>query len=139
FLPLYAERRVHDLRVLAADEDAHRLGDAQHPDAKLDGQVVFSSGWEYGYWLNDVVAARAAWNPSMELGDVLRAFEAPGLAPALDALIADQHALLIRGEVDGAAPPTLEKRTGIAYLEGWEALQDVSTLLRQSGVAKNVS
>jgi len=31
--------------------------------AKMDGQNVFDSGWEWGYWLQDVVAARAVWNP----------------------------------------------------------------------------
>ena len=29
----------------------------------VTGQVIFSSGWEWGYWLSDVVAAEAAWDP----------------------------------------------------------------------------
>lgn len=66
FLPLYAERRYHDLRLLAADEDEGRMGRGKHQGTSMDGQVIFSSGWEYGYWLNDVVAARAAWNPETE-------------------------------------------------------------------------
>lgn len=33
--------------------------------AKMDGQNVFDSGWEWGYWLQDVIAARAVWNPYM--------------------------------------------------------------------------
>ena len=32
-------------------------------DFKLHGQMNFDSGWEWGYWLSDVVTARAAWNP----------------------------------------------------------------------------
>jgi hypothetical protein len=65
WLPLYAERRLHDLRRLAADEDAGRLGDATHPGARLQGQVTFSSGWEWGNWLSDLVAARAAFDPEL--------------------------------------------------------------------------
>ena len=33
----------------------------------MDGQSVFSSGYEWGYWLNDVVAARAAWDVHLRL------------------------------------------------------------------------
>lgn len=29
----------------------------------MDGQMNFDSGWEWGYWLGDVVTARASWNP----------------------------------------------------------------------------
>ena len=36
-------------------------------EGRMDGQSVFSSGYEWGYWLNDVVAARAAWD--VHLGD----------------------------------------------------------------------
>jgi hypothetical protein len=60
FLPLYGERRVSDLRTLAEDERLKRAGSDGTP---MDGQLIFSSGWEWGYWLNDVVAARAAFNP----------------------------------------------------------------------------
>src|SRR5207248_791260 len=49
FLPAYAERRVADLRTLANDERA--------TGRRMDGQMIFSSGWEWGYWLNDVVTA----------------------------------------------------------------------------------
>ena len=33
----------------------------------IDGQVTFDSGWEWSYWLNDVLVANAAWNPHMEV------------------------------------------------------------------------
>lgn len=55
FLPLYGERRLHDLLLLAHDED--RLG------TQLAGVLNFDSGWEWGYWLNDVILAAAAWDP----------------------------------------------------------------------------
>ena len=53
FLPLYGERRLHDLRLIAAKEDSMGI--------HIDGQMNFDSGWEWGYWLNDVITARAAW------------------------------------------------------------------------------
>lgn len=30
----------------------------------------FDSGWEWSYWLNDVITARAAWNPHMDQSDI---------------------------------------------------------------------
>jgi hypothetical protein len=42
---------------------------AQEADGfKIDGQMNFDSGWEWGYWLNDVITARAAWVSSCCLG-----------------------------------------------------------------------
>ena len=35
----------------------------RNPQARMDGQFNFCSGWEWGYWFNDVITARAAWNP----------------------------------------------------------------------------
>ena len=57
FLPVYAQRRVRDLRLIAAKELS--LG------RRIAGQTTFSSGWEWTYWLNDLVAARAAWDPKL--------------------------------------------------------------------------
>ena len=151
FLPIYGERRLHDLRVLGADEAAGKLGDAEHPGAHFDGQMNFSSGWEWGYWLNDVMAARAVWDPHLELSDdealeealrpIVRPFgaAASAMGAALTQLISDQHALLILGAVNGVAPTELKKRNGMAYLEGWEALEDVSTQLRNTGLGGNIS
>lgn len=62
-LPLYAERRLHDLRLIARDELEGRLGRGPLAGSRMQGQIVFSSGWEWGYWLGDWVAARAAWDP----------------------------------------------------------------------------
>lgn len=58
FLPLYGQRRLHDLRRLARREADENF--------KIQGQMNFDSGWEWGYWLSDVVTARASWNPIME-------------------------------------------------------------------------
>ncbi len=132
FLPVYAQRRVRDLRLLAGDEDHGRMGRASHAGARMDGQVVFSSGWEWGYWLNDVVAARAAWNPHVEAADdnaALRAILHDVFAPygtlrdpLADAVVETAQLELeelIRG-------PT--RRNGQAYLQGFDTWDDVADL-----------
>ena len=86
---MYAFQRLRDLRGIARQEARYRkpvlhlawarsLTHAQSYTlflrcpliqialgAKMDGQNVFDSGWEWGYWLQDVIAARAVWNPYM--------------------------------------------------------------------------
>ena len=56
FLPLQGERRLHDLRSLAFEEVARKAP----LDRRVSGQLIFDSGWEWGSWLSDVIAARAA-------------------------------------------------------------------------------
>jgi hypothetical protein len=139
FLPLYAERRLHDLRLIAHDEDQGLVGRGAHAGSRIDGQMVFSSGWEWGYWLNDVVAARAAWNPYEKeptddaafaklLTDVLSP-----LGPKVAVAIADtcrvEHDLLVLGVVNGATPTSISQRSGIGYLEGFDTWDDVATSL----------
>lgn len=132
FLPVYAERRVHDLRLMASEGVA------------LDGQMLFSSGWEWGYWLNDVVAARAAWDPRDDalsdadaFADILREVfvgSTDALVNALVGVAAHQHALLILGQHGGAAPASVVRRNGQAYLQGFEAFDDVADLASDLGV-----
>ena len=55
FLPIYAQRRLHDLRRIAGREIREGF--------RIQGQMNFDSGWEWGYWVNDVVTARASWDP----------------------------------------------------------------------------
>ena len=141
FLPLYAERRVHDLRLIAGDEDAGLVGVGVHAGKRMDGQQTFSSGWEWSYWLNDVVTARAAWNPHREapsddaaMGAILdRALRVFGDARGAvrDLLLETARAereLLIEGRVNGVAPPSIARRNGQAYLQGSETWDDVSEL-----------
>src|SRR5262249_32748067 len=49
--PLYVRNRWLDLARLRSDV---RCG-------KLDTHLLFSSGWEWGYWLHDVTALRASY------------------------------------------------------------------------------
>ena len=48
YFPLYVRNRLLDLERLAADPAANGNSLAQH--------VIFSTGWEWGFWLNDYAA-----------------------------------------------------------------------------------
>ncbi len=143
FLPVYADRRLYDLRLLAEDERAGRMGRGPHAGGRMDGQMVFSSGWEWGYWLGEVVTARAAWDPlapTLSHEEALRAALAPVVRPfgpvadrvrdVLVELCRDQRELLIEGKVNGRRPADVTKRNGQAYLQGWETWDDVMELAR---------
>ncbi len=125
FLPLYADRRLADLSLLAQDEAGN--------GKKMDGQLVFSSGWEWGYWLNDVVAARAAWQPRPLQEMLSRALRVFGVATNdvvqwISDVVAVEQALLIEGRVNGKPPAEIAMRNGQAYLQGWETWDDVSKI-----------
>ncbi|MBN2527918.1 MAG: hypothetical protein JXR76_16130 [Deltaproteobacteria bacterium] len=138
FLPVYAERRMHDLRHL----EHRRL--ARADGVGIDGEVIFSSGWEWGFWLGDVVAARAAWNPMMEITDDDTAFVAQlenVLAPfdesawPMAALVAQlafaQRELLIWGNTKQAGESFDSALAGQAYLQGVEPLDEMAIYLQQ--------
>lgn len=133
FLPLYADRRLHDLRLINREE--------RRTNKKIRGQINFSSGWEFGYWLNDMITARAAWDPLMEMNDE-RAFDTmlklytsslgtlnDPIRKILTSLIRDQKDLLIDGKVNGVKPRINSERNGIAYLQGWDTWADIPVML----------
>ncbi|MDX1693917.1 MAG: hypothetical protein R3208_09135 [Ketobacteraceae bacterium] len=139
FLPVYMDRRLYDLRLIASDEEQGRMGRGEYAGSRIQGQVNFSSGWEWGYWMNDVVTARAAWNPLLHVPDQTAALALalqPVVAPLGDASreaaavlidwIDAQNRLFIHGEVGGIRPETPYLRTAQAYLQGWEAWDDVN-------------
>ena len=49
FLPVYAFNRVKDLRYIAEQQRTRGIS--------VLGQNVFDSGWEWGYWIQDVAAS----------------------------------------------------------------------------------
>ncbi len=124
FLPIYAQRRLYDLRRIASLEKAS--------GAHIHGQMVFDSGWEWGYWLNTAVAGRGAWDPVLSESDEWSAFAkslqmftrllGPQLGGRLEKLLVDltrrQAELLILGMVNGTESPNIAKLSGIAYLCG---------------------
>jgi hypothetical protein len=142
-LPVYAHRRVRDLRLLASDEDAGLMGRGEHAGKRMDGQLTFSSGWEWGYWLQEVVTARSAWGDAAvlgapdddaalaeALGPVVRPFGAVAepLRELLVRLSRAQLELLIEGRVGGVAPSEVVRRNGQAYLQGFETWDDLSEI-----------
>ncbi len=132
FLPLYAWKRLEDLELIADDEDAGRLG-----SSRLGGQTFFSSGWEWGYWLNDLITARASYEGITEgdrrqrlsqlLQPLLRLYGSDGME-LLDRLLTTmqtQERWLIQGGLSPEALDSVSKRNGQAYLQGFETWDDM--------------
>lgn len=134
FLPLYSFGRVRDLRLIRSEE--------MKQGKKMRGQINFSSGWEWCYWLNDVIAARASWNPYPDASDDLTAvawimedtlgptFEVATkpLANFLTNFIQSQRDLLIFGIVNGTEPKAKNKLVGQGYIQGWDAWTEIASL-----------
>lgn len=57
FLPVYLFNRWKDIVLLS--------------EMKLDGHVNFTSGHEWGYWLNDWVVAISTWDAQLDWRDIL--------------------------------------------------------------------
>ncbi|MFO0725787.1 MAG: hypothetical protein U1E65_18530 [Myxococcota bacterium] len=145
FLPVYADRRLHDLRLIVADETA-----AGH---LMDGQLSFSSGWEWGYWLQEVITARAAWDPlrgeldearglRRALDPIVKPFGTvgPEVAEALVEIMQTQKALILEGRQQGVAPADIVRRNGQAYLQGFETFDDIGDLAKDiPGLPKTVT
>ncbi len=132
FLPVYALNRYRDLWTIAMAEEAGQVG--YHEPTRMDGQFFFSSGWDWGYWLNDVVAARASWNVHLAV-DPVEGFrgmlrdELHFPADAADFLVeyaVFQHRSLILGAINDSMPPVVELNNGQAYLQGWETWDDIT-------------
>jgi hypothetical protein len=134
FLPLSGQRRLADLRQTARLETKGNY--------KISGQMNFESGWEFGYYISNVVCARAAWNPMMTEEDEWIAFEQI-LAPALSVfgehrdeiigaivnLAKDQAEILIFGRINGRESADLTKLSGHAYMSGSDTWVDLPRLL----------
>lgn len=87
-LPLYVHSRWLDLSMLS-----------QAGCGPLDEQLLFSSGWEWSYWLNDVSAMRASYElpatPGALIADQYRPDLGPKAAALVDRLATVQHDALI--------------------------------------------
>ena len=90
FLPIYVRSRQLDLAQL-------RLA-APPPCSPLDEHLIFSSGWEWGYWLNDTAALRASYELPAAPRDLIADELSPELTPAVqvvaDLMEAQHHALM---------------------------------------------
>ena len=141
FLPVYGQRRQHDLRRIAGREIKEGF--------RMDGQMNFDSGWEWGYWLSDVITARASWNPlvspntrdsaynekldqwdaySRALSPITAVF-GNRLGSRLNGIITTlakaQADVLLNGIVDNQPSINLNKLSGIAYLSGTDTWVDL--------------
>ena len=106
--PLYVRNRWLDLDRLRAAGCG-----------PLDTHLLFSSGWEWGYWLHDTTALRASYQLTASWEELVAFQLAPDLAdatPALTRLVELQHQALM---TDGLAP----------YLAGRDAAIDAGRLL----------
>lgn len=107
YLPTYVRSRWLDLQGIAALARADGA-------APLAGHLIFSSGFEWGYWLNDYAALRAAWR----LPDHFEAL----IADAFGRDLAPAAALI--GELAALEADALITRRLAPYLAGRDALID---------------
>lgn len=120
FLPLYGYRALYDLRKTGA---------------KLSGAATFSSGFEFGYWLHDVIFASSAWNPQLptpNTQDALRTILTQilwsnDIAEWVLDVIEAQRNLLIYGGKPGSHD--ILKKNGQAYIEGWDTWSEIGDLV----------
>ncbi|ORY15655.1 hypothetical protein BCR33DRAFT_799950 [Rhizoclosmatium globosum] len=100
---------------------------------RMDGQLIFASGWEWGYWLNDAMAARAAWNPLIEIADekeALRQLLRPlSIHMNTEEDKKEAEDLIIEWTVLEKELLMVGKLEGHGYLEGWDTWDDVSKIL----------
>jgi hypothetical protein len=94
YLPLYMRSRSLDLERLVPQG--------------LDDQVIFSTGWEWGYWQNDVTSLRMSYAGTSWEDEVGGMFDAP-TADAVISLANLQHDALL----DGRLAPWLAGRDAV--------------------------
>lgn len=96
FFPLYVQSRLRDLTELQRPEG---------PCGKLDEHLLFSSGWEWGYWLNDVTSLRGTYELPTSSLDAISAELAPDLgaraAELVDLLANAQHQRVMLDQLTG--------------------------------------
>jgi hypothetical protein len=88
YLPLYVYSRWRDLDGLA-----------QEGCGPLDQHIVFTTGWEWGFWLHDVAAMRASYELTASPRELIEHAYAPDLgnaaAAVIDKLVTEQKRALI--------------------------------------------
>lgn len=94
YLPLYVRSRYLDMASLRAEAQAGGFDD-------LSAHVLFSSGWEWGYWQNDIATLRMGWRLPERYEDFFTwAFaDEPGLAEIAAELAELQHQHLLIGRL----------------------------------------
>lgn len=78
FYPLYVQSRLLDLA---------KLQEPEGPCGVLDTHILFSTGWDWGYWLNDVASLRGSYELPANLNEAFAYEFAPDLGPKAAALV----------------------------------------------------
>jgi hypothetical protein len=89
YLPLYVRNRLLDIERLRTDPGAAGM--------PLDQHITFSTGWEWGYWLNDYAALRGSYESTSAPDLIGHAFGddlAPAVPVVLDLIDAEKAALM---------------------------------------------
>jgi len=108
FFPIYVHNRQLDLAKLRESPGGGACG-------TLDEHLLFSSGWEWGYWLNDVTALRASYKLASP-EELIAAELGPDVAPVLGRLADLQREHVMLGGL-------------IGYLVGRDATIDLGRTL----------
>jgi hypothetical protein len=77
YFPLYVHNRWLDLARLRAEGQC----------GKIDNHLLFSSGWEWGFWLHDVTALRASYELPTEPRDLVAAEFGTDLGAATESVV----------------------------------------------------
>jgi hypothetical protein len=113
YLPLYVYSRWTDLRYLA---DAAAVPGC----SPLDEHLLFSTGWEWGYWLNDVASLHASYELPATPQDLIADAYAPDLG--------DQGARFVAKLMDAQKQALIDQRL-IGYLVGRDVAIDAGDML----------
>jgi len=108
FDPIYVHSRLLDLSMLAAAGCG-----------PLDEHLIFSSGWEWGYWLNDAISLRASFEsgaPASYIAWLYRPDLGAEAAQIVDDLATVQHDGLLVNHLAG-------------YMAGRDAVIDAGRVL----------
>ena len=92
YLPLYIHSRWLDLSNIRAAAIERNMDD-------LEEQVLFSSGWEWGYWQHDYAAMRSMWKLPDTWQELVTDMLDAELAPIVIDLVELQHEHYIDGRL----------------------------------------
>jgi hypothetical protein len=106
FFPLYVRSRWLDL---------DRIRAVPGPCGTLDQHILFTTGWEWGYWLNDVTALRASYALTKTPDELIVEQYAPDMGPQVSAVVTRL--------MNAQREALLEKRLA-AYVAGRDAIID---------------
>jgi hypothetical protein len=113
YLPLYVYSRWKDVQYLG--------GVAAQPGCSpLDEHLLFSTGWEWGYWLNDVTALRTSYEPAADPGELVAQAYAPDVGSA--------GAAIVQQLIDAQKTALIDQRL-IGYLVGRDVAIDAGDRL----------